>query len=65
MSVTSRERVAAALARHPDLVALDTRDVAAGISPRPLGDGVGPALQLWPHRDGSDAMFIQLLERRS
>ncbi len=61
----TRERVDAALARHPDLVALDTRAVAAGISPRDLGDGTGPALQLWPHRDGSDAMFIQLFERRA
>jgi len=59
----TREVVAAALARHPDLEALDTRAVAAGIATGDLGDGVGPALQLWPHRHGSDAMFIQLLTR--
>lgn len=61
----TRERVDAALARHPDLVALDTRAIGASISPRDLGDGTGPALQLWPHRDGSDAMFMQLFERRA
>lgn len=59
----TREVVAAALARHPDLVALDTRTVGQGIATGDLGDGVGPALQLWPHRHGTDAMFIQLLTR--
>jgi 16S rRNA (cytosine967-C5)-methyltransferase len=33
----------------------------AGIATAELGPGVGPALQLWPHRHGTDAMFIQLL----
>ncbi len=59
----TREVVAAALERHPGLTALDTRAVAADIATGDLGDGVGPALQLWPHRHGTDAMFIQLLTR--
>jgi 16S rRNA (cytosine967-C5)-methyltransferase len=59
----TREVVAAALARHPGLVALDTRDIVQGIATAELGTGVGPALQLWPHRHGTDAMFIQLLTR--
>jgi 16S rRNA (cytosine967-C5)-methyltransferase len=57
----TRAAVAGALERHPGLVALDTRAVAAGIATRSLGDGVGPALQLWPHVHGTDAMFVQLL----
>ena len=28
-----------------------------------LGDG--PSVQLWPHRHGTDAMFIALLRRSS
>ena len=26
--------------------------------------GTGPAVQLWPHRHGTDAMFCALLRRR-
>lgn len=59
----TREVVAAALARHPGLVALETRPVLQGIATGDLGVGVGPAVQLWPHRHGTDAMFIQLLTR--
>ncbi|WP_306233294.1 RsmB/NOP family class I SAM-dependent RNA methyltransferase [Agrococcus beijingensis] len=40
---------------------LDTREVVAELSPGiALGD-TGDAVQLWPHRNGTDAMFIQLL----
>lgn len=44
---------------------LDTRAVLAGITRTPLDLGALPhgAAQLWPHRHGTDAMFIQLLER--
>jgi 16S rRNA (cytosine967-C5)-methyltransferase len=59
----TREVVAAALARHPEISALDTREVARGIAVGDLGEGVGPAVQLWPHRHGTDAMFIQLLSK--
>lgn len=59
----TRDVVAAALVRHPDLVALDTREVVQRIAVADLGAGAGPALQLWPHRHGTDAMFIQLLTR--
>jgi 16S rRNA (cytosine967-C5)-methyltransferase len=27
------------------------------------GLGDGPAVQLWPHRHGTDAMFLALLRR--
>lgn len=43
------------------LVAVDTPAVVREISPGiELGD-TGDAVQLWPHRNGTDAMFVQLL----
>ena len=59
----TRDVVAGALDRHPGIEALDTRSVLRGIAIADLGEGVGPAVQLWPHRHGTDAMFIQLLTR--
>ena len=61
----TRDAVAGVLARHPGLTALDTREVAARVAISDLGPGVGPAQQLWPHRHGTDAMFIQLLTREA
>ncbi|MCR8671757.1 rRNA small subunit methyltransferase B, partial [Agrococcus sp. HG114] len=44
---------------------LDTRAVVRELSPGiALGD-TGDAVQLWPHRNGTDAMFIQLLTTAS
>ncbi|MGN6501425.1 MAG: RsmB/NOP family class I SAM-dependent RNA methyltransferase [Pseudolysinimonas sp.] len=60
----TREVVSAALARHPELAVVDTPAVLARIATRDLDLASGPAAQLWPHRHGTDAMFIQLLERR-
>ena len=58
------ERVHAALAAHPDLVALDTAAVLEAIAAGPLtGARRGTAVQLWPHRHATDAMFLQLLTR--
>jgi 16S rRNA (cytosine967-C5)-methyltransferase len=54
--------VAAALARHPGLRALPTAPVIDAISGRRLENAErGTAAQLWPHRHGTDAMFVQLL----
>lgn len=39
---------------------LDTRELFPGVPD--LGDG--PAVQLWPHRQGTDAMFCAVLRRR-
>jgi len=44
------------------------RDAVAQLDARPLLPGVpdlgeGPYLQLWPHRHGTDAMFLALLQR--
>jgi 16S rRNA (cytosine967-C5)-methyltransferase len=39
---------------------LDTRPLFRGVP----GLGAGPAVQLWPHRQGTDAMFCAVLRRR-
>ncbi|MET0447011.1 MAG: transcription antitermination factor NusB, partial [Aeromicrobium sp.] len=57
----TREVVAAALARHPHLRTVDTPAVLDGIATRQLELTGGTAAQLWPHRHGTDAMFVQLL----
>lgn len=50
--------VADALRRHP-VTAVDARPLFA-----PVEDfGPGPAVQLWPHRHGSDAMYAAVLRR--
>lgn len=50
--------------RHPELRELDTKAVLRSVAREPL-DVAGTALsaQLWPHRHGTDAMYIALLER--
>lgn len=52
------------LKRRPELRELDAKGVLNGIARSGL-DLAGGALhaQLWPHRNGTDAMFIALLER--
>ncbi|NKS64891.1 rRNA small subunit methyltransferase B [Rhodococcus hoagii] len=50
--------VADAVRRHA-AVALDTRELVPGVPN--LGDG--PGVQLWPHRHGTDAMFMAALRR--
>jgi 16S rRNA (cytosine967-C5)-methyltransferase len=47
------------LRKHPGVEQLDARECLPGV-PR-LGDG--PTVQLWPHRHGTDAMFLALLRR--
>ena len=51
--------VADALRRHPELEQLDARPLLPGVPEL----GAGPAVQLWPHRHGTDAMFLTLLRR--
>jgi 16S rRNA (cytosine967-C5)-methyltransferase len=45
------------LRRHPGLVQLDARGLLPGVPD--LGDG--PSVQLWPHRHGTDGMFLAVL----
>jgi 16S rRNA (cytosine967-C5)-methyltransferase len=54
--------VADALRRHP-VQAIDTRPLfESGPTPTPItGLGAGPYVQLWPHRQGTDAMFAAAL----
>ncbi|WP_259363258.1 RsmB/NOP family class I SAM-dependent RNA methyltransferase [Microbacterium esteraromaticum] len=62
--------VAEMLRRRDDVTELDTRAVIADVSQSPIdlaprqadGPGSGGA-QLWPHRHGTDAMFLALLQR--
>ncbi len=50
-----------------DIALLDARAAIRAVSRRPidLGDDDSRFVQLWPHRHGTDAMFLALLERRS
>jgi len=59
----TREVVAGALAGHPEMTAVDTPAVLAGIATRDLDLAPGTHAQLWPHRHGTDAMFIQLMAK--
>ena len=47
------------LRRHPALEQLDARPLLPGVPD--LGDG--PHVQLWPHRHGTDAMFLAVLRK--
>jgi 16S rRNA (cytosine967-C5)-methyltransferase len=47
------------LRRHPDVGQLDARPLLPGVPE--LGEG--PAVQLWPHRHGTDAMYLAVLRR--
>jgi 16S rRNA (cytosine967-C5)-methyltransferase len=51
--------VADGLRRHPDLERVDARPLLPGVPDL----GPGPTVQLWPHRHGTDAMFLALLRR--
>ncbi|WP_193104545.1 RsmB/NOP family class I SAM-dependent RNA methyltransferase [Brachybacterium sp. FME24] len=57
------------LRRRDDIEQLDARDaVRAGILPAKQADvelGDGPAVQLWPHVHGTDAMYICLLRKQA
>ncbi|BDZ50655.1 rRNA cytosine-C5-methyltransferase [Frondihabitans sucicola] len=47
-----------------DIDVLDAPSTLEAISTAPLDLGPGPFAQLWPHRHGTDAMFISLLRKR-
>jgi 16S rRNA (cytosine967-C5)-methyltransferase len=53
-----------ALGDHPEISALDTSAVLDRATKVPIPRSArGSAVQLWTHRHGTDAMFIQLLQR--
>jgi 16S rRNA (cytosine967-C5)-methyltransferase len=49
------------LRRHPGIERLDARELLPGVPDL----GPGPTVQLWPHRHGTDAMFLAVLRRPS
>lgn len=55
----TRDVVAAVMARTGNVEQLDARTCLPGVDR--LGDG--PDVQLWPHRHGTDAMYLALLRR--
>lgn len=58
------EQIDGVLARHPEMRALPTQPVLDGITRELLPESTRElAVQLWPHRHGTDAMFIQLLTK--
>jgi len=52
--------VAAVTTRRPDVVPIDPRLVLPDVP----NAGTATHLQLWPHRHGTDAMFLALLRRQ-
>jgi 16S rRNA (cytosine967-C5)-methyltransferase len=53
-----------ALRSHPEISAIDTAPVLDGATKCPIPRSArGTAVQLWTHRHGTDAMFIQLLQK--
>ncbi|QDZ13824.1 RsmB/NOP family class I SAM-dependent RNA methyltransferase [Humibacter ginsenosidimutans] len=61
----TRVQVSDALRRHPlQLRELPTQDVVQSFAEHPLDLAGDPAqVQLWPHRHGTDAMFVALFEK--
>ncbi|MBP1325517.1 16S rRNA (cytosine967-C5)-methyltransferase [Leucobacter exalbidus] len=60
----TRVSVERLLGRHADLKELDAREVVTSIARGPIdlaGDQL--SVQLWPHRHGTDAMFIALFTK--
>jgi len=56
--------VESALRAHPGMERLDTSAVLDQVTTEPLDAAApGGAVQLWPHRQGTDAMYIALLRK--
>lgn len=54
-----------ALDTHADVVPMDTPALLHNVTRVSVsGSAVGTAVQLWPHRHNTDAMFIQALKKR-
>jgi 16S rRNA (cytosine967-C5)-methyltransferase len=60
----TRDVVDAVVAHRGDVTRLDAVAAIASVSAAPLPHlNAGPYAQLWPHRHGTDAMFLALLRR--
>ena len=51
------------LSIHPEAEALDTLSVMNEVAPALIDARRGTAVQLYPHRHHTDAMFVQLIRR--
>jgi 16S rRNA (cytosine967-C5)-methyltransferase len=61
----TRDQVDRLLVRHGDVLEpVDAVDVIRGLAVRDPGLADGLSAQLWPHRAGTDAMFVALFRRR-
>lgn len=49
------------IAKRTDVQIMDAPAVLATVTERPVEHQRGPYVQLWPHRHGTDAMFLALL----
>jgi len=50
--------------KHPEVSVVDARDFFHDALGAPVADlGEGPYVQLWPHRHGTDGMFLALLRK--
>ncbi|MGH3496877.1 MAG: RsmB/NOP family class I SAM-dependent RNA methyltransferase [Nocardioidaceae bacterium] len=56
--------VARVRADRADVDLLDATEVMQSVTVERLADVAAPYLQLWPHRHGTDGMFLALLRRR-
>ncbi|MFT4086620.1 MAG: RsmB/NOP family class I SAM-dependent RNA methyltransferase [Gordonia sp. (in: high G+C Gram-positive bacteria)] len=59
------EVVASVLAGQSDVEQLDARGYVAGDSGAAEALGPGPHVQLWPHRQDTDAMFLAVLRKKA
>jgi len=60
----TRAVVADLLRARDDVEQLDAREAVRAVAGEDLPLGPGPAVQLWPHVHGTDAMHLALLRRR-
>lgn len=59
----TRAVVADVVRRRSDVVQLDAREAVRAVAGDDIPLGDGPAVQLWPHVHGTDAMHLALLRR--
>ena len=60
----TRDVLTDVLAERDDLRVLDAPGVLAEVSGLRCPDPYGSYAQFWPHRHGTDAIFLALLQRR-
>jgi 16S rRNA (cytosine967-C5)-methyltransferase len=51
--------------RRDDVELLDGPEAVARVAVGEVDLASGPYVQLWPHRQGTDAMFVALVQKRA